>query len=192
MKFLETAFQKLLGGSSEFILSLANPRWDAMIFVFLFITTLFYGLGLSRNKILTFLFSTYIALAVVDSMPFISSWWGGFRINPELSLGLTFLAIIIFMAAFVFAHAALKKYFTREEIKGSIIYNFLLSLLHVGLVINVVLSSFPPEVAAAFSPFTQRLFMGDIARFFWFMLPLITIILLRKSTPIEEEDLQLE
>lgn len=179
MEFLEIAFQQLLANSSGSILNLANPKWDAVIFVFLFVATLFYGLGLTRNKILTFLFSTYIALAIVDSLPFIGSWWGGFKVDSEIAPGLVFFAIVIFVAAFIFAQIALKKYFSGEEARGSMIYNFLLSFLHIGLVTNVILSSFPDEMAAIFSPFTQRLFMSDVSQFFWFLVPLITIIVIK-------------
>lgn len=196
MEFLEIAFQQLLANSSGSILNLANPKWDAVIFVFLFVATLFYGLGLTRNKILTFLFSTYIALAIVDSLPFIGSWWGGFKIDSEIAPGFVFFAIVIFVAAFIFAQIALKKYFSGEEARGSMIYNFLLSFLHIGLVTNVILSSFPDEMTAIFSPFTQRLFMSDVSQFFWFLIPLITIIVIkvpqlesrRVGVKTEEED----
>lgn len=181
MEFLETAFQQLLGNSSESILNLANPKWDAVVFVFIFITTLFYGIGLTRNKILSFLFSSYIALAVMDSLPFISSWWSGLHVDSELNASFIFLAILIFIVAFIFSHIALNNYFSKEGSKGSMIQNFFLSFLHVGLLTNVILSSFPPEIAVAFSPFAQRLFIGDVARFFWFVLPLLTIIVFQKS-----------
>jgi len=192
MEFLETIFQQVLGGSSEHILSLANPKWDIVVFVFLFITTLFYGLGLTKNKIITFLFSTYIALAIVGSLPFTSSYWSGFGIDSTLSSGFIFIAIIIFIIVFIFVQAALKRCFLDKELKGSVTHNFLLSFLHVGLIINIALSSLPPEIASTFSLFTQRLFIGDIARFFWFLLPIMTVILLKRDTLFKHKPKKLE
>ena len=198
MEFLEVAFQQLLGSNTESALNLANPKWDAVVFNFLFMTTLFYGLGLSKNKILTFLFSTYIALAIVNSLPFVGSWWSGLKAESQLGAGLFFLSVVIFIVAFLFAHTALKKYFAKEEAKSTVMYNFLLSFLHVGLITHIVLSSFPSEAAMTFSLFTQRLFMGDVARIFWFLFPLITIIVLtqkiipqpkrRRSVPVRIEE----
>lgn len=189
MQFLKTAFQQLLSNSSESIVTLANPQWDAVVFVFLFIVTLFYGLGLTRNKIFSFLLSTYVALALMDSLPYVSSWWVGLKANAELAPGMAFLTVAVFIAAFVFANLVLRKYFPSDT-KGTLIYNFLLSLLHVGFVISIILSSFPSEARAAFSPFTQRLFMGEIAQFFWFIIPLLTILLVQNedthSEPVEE------
>lgn len=197
MEFLEIAFQQLLSSNTESALNLVNPKWDIMVFAFLFITTLFYGLGLSKNKILTFLFSTYIALAIVDSLPFVGSWWNGLKIEAQLGAGVTFLSVVMFIVAFLFAYTALKKYFAKEEAKSSVAYNFLLSFLHVGLITHIVLSSFPSDASMTFSLFTQRLFMGDVARVFWFLFPLITIITLshkiipqpkrRKPTPVQTE-----
>jgi len=181
MEFLEVAFQQLLGSNATSALNLANPKWDVMVFAFLFMTTLFYGLGLSKNKILAFLFSTYIALAIVDSLPVVSSWWGNLKEGSELGIGLVLLSVVIFIIAFLFAHSALSKFFAKEEARSPVAYNFLLSFLHVGLITHIVLSSIPNDVAMTFSLFTQRLFMGDVARVFWFLFPLVTIIILAKK-----------
>ena len=181
MEFLEVVFQQLLSSNTESALNLANPKWDIIVFAFLFMTTLFYGLGLSKNKILTFLFSTYIALAIVGSLPIVNSWWGGLKVESQLGQGPIFLSAVIFIVAFLFAYTALAKYFIKEEAKSPVMYNFLLSFLHVGLITHIVLSSLPSDAAMTFSLFTQRLFMGDVARVFWFLFPLIAIIALTQK-----------
>lgn len=179
--FEDTIQQSYAAGGPGTLFDLANPKWDAVVFVFLIITTLFYGLGLKRGKILSLLFSTYITIAIVNNLQFIGSWLDVTKLNSEFNILFALISLLVFVVTFIFVHIAIGSYFSKDKGKDFIMQNFFLSFLHVSLIVSIVLSSFPPEVIAVFTPFTQRFFISNIARIVWFVLPILTIILFKKD-----------
>lgn len=174
------ATQNLLGN-----LNWAMPSWDLFILLFFGIGVVLYGFSLGRERVLTILISIYIGLAIVSNLPYITE-----DVSRKFGFGPVFvLKIIVFTVSvvglfFLFnrigALASLSK-------KSPISHVILFSVLHTGLLISVILSFLPSSIKASLAPFTQALFISDLARFLWILAPIVAMFLLKKTEPKVEE-----
>ena len=79
----------------------AQPSWDLLIF-FLFATlVIFYGFSLGKSRIIIILLSIYMALAVANTLPYLSRGILQYApINPNLEKFFAF-PVIVFLIIFV-------------------------------------------------------------------------------------------
>ena len=75
---------------NEFMNSLSsmdwsNPTWGMLLLGFFLAGSLIYGLSLGRDRIIVIMVSIYMALAVVNFAPFISTFNAEVNINDSLS-----------------------------------------------------------------------------------------------------------
>src|SRR3989338_9646656 len=72
------------------------PSWDLFILLFFIIAALLYGFSLGRERIMTILVSVYIALAIIEALPFTS------YISAQIGIQKVFLfQIFSFLGLFV-------------------------------------------------------------------------------------------
>ncbi len=163
----------LLGSVSWF-----TPTWDLFIILFLIVATFLLGLILGRNKILVFLISIYMTVAVVNFFPF-----GDIFKLPKNDENFVYpIAVFITVVILIFlllSNSALKKAFS-ERRNRSIILIFPFSLFCIGLILSTVLSFFPKDLVETFNPITQKLFMAEFSRFLWAIVPIVSMALTRK------------
>jgi hypothetical protein len=162
----------------------SQPSWDLFIILFFVVAGLLYGLSLGRNRIIVILVSIYMALAIVNTAPFIPTLEASIRINDQVILKIsTFLAVAIGLFFLLSRSALIKTIASSDEDQGSWWQVILFSILHVGLLVSVTLTFLPAEfVASKLSPFTRTLFVGEWARFCWIVLPIIFMALIRSSS----------
>lgn len=156
-----------------------DPSWDLFIILFFVVASLIYGVSLGRDRIIVILVSIYMALAIVNHIPFLTG-----VSSAEVSLNDTFaLRVSVFLGVFILlffflSHSALMKAFSHGKSgQGKFWQVMIYSFLHVGLLISVTLSFFPADLAGVLSPLTQTLFMSDVARAAWVTLPVIAMAL---------------
>ena len=90
-----------------------------------------------------------------------------------------FRSLGIFILLFFFlSHSALMRTLGHGATQGRLWQVMIFSFLHVGLLISVTLSFFPSDLAGVLSPFTRALFLSDIARAVWVLLPVLAMALL--------------
>ncbi|MEA3272831.1 MAG: hypothetical protein U9P90_04160 [Patescibacteria group bacterium] len=154
------------------------PSWDLFIVLFFVVAVLLYGLTLGRDRVLTILISIYMALAVVNTAPYLST------LKAEVNLGQMFaLKVVAFLGLFVIlffllARSALLHNFSKGGL-GSWMQVFIFSVLHVGLLTSATLSFLPITAVEHLAPTTQLVFTSDMGRFAWIILPIIAMILLK-------------
>lgn len=157
----------------------SKPSWDLFIVLFFIVASLLYGLSLGRDRVIVILISVYMALAVVNSAPYIGDFRGdlgdaqffGFRIS-------TFLVVFVLLF-FLMSQSALLRTVASSDARGAWWQVLLFSFLHVGLLISITLSFLPPQAAEHLAPLTQKVFVQDTSRFIWILAPIVAMILMK-------------
>jgi hypothetical protein len=155
-----------------------QPSWDMFIVGFFMIASLIYGVSLGRDRILVLLVSIYMSLAVVKYVPFITNFNASISLNDAFALRVSvFLGLFILLFFFLSQSALLRTLGAGAE-QGAMWQVILFSILHAGLLISVTLSFFPTESSQFLSPLTQKLFVSDVARAAWAILPVAAMAVL--------------
>jgi len=162
--------------------NLTTPSWDLFILIFFAVAVFIYGFSLGRNRIVVILIAIYMALAVVNTAPFLNKW-----IESALNLGNIGQVFIFKLGLFLLVFAILFFLFSRsrlllgmggEERHGAFWQIPIFSVLHIGLLLSIALSFLPPDALAQLSPFTREVFSSDVGRFVWITAPIAAMIIL--------------
>lgn len=154
-----------------------TPTWDLFVILFLFIAAFLLGLTIGRNKIIILLIGIYIAIVVINFFPF-----GDIFKTPKTDENFVypialFIAIVVIFF-FLLSNSALKKVLKKKGDK-SVWWVIFFSLFYIGLLLSVVLSYFPQDLVKTFNPITQKVFMSELAKFLWAVLPVAGMALIR-------------
>lgn len=153
-----------------------EPTWDLFIILFFVVASLIYGVSLGRDRIIVILVSIYMALAIVNHIPFLTGVSSaGVSLNDTFALRVSVFLGVFILLFFFMSHSALMKTFGHSTGQGKFWQVMIYSFLHVGLLISVTLSFFPADLANVLSPLTQTIFMSDIARAIWVTIPVVAM-----------------
>ena len=163
------------------------PSWDLFIVIFFVIAVFLYGISLGRDRIIFILISLYMALAVINTAPYLSSWSskvvnvnvGDFAFKATL-----FLGIFVFLF-FLLSKSALSSTFGEVSAGGKWWQVIIFSFLHVGLLISIILSFLPNGITDHLLSTTRHVFISDPGKFFWLIMPIGAMILFNRRS--EEE-----
>ena len=158
-----------------------HPSWDLFIVLFFVIASLIYGVSLGRDRIIVILVSIYMALAIVNYVPFISNFTAQISVNDSFALKVSVFLGIFILLFFFLSHSALLRTIGHAAVQGPFWQVMIFSFLHVGLLISVTLSFFPQSLATVLSPVTQGIFTSDIAKAVWVSMPLLAMMAFGKS-----------
>ena len=162
-------------------LSLTSPSWDLFILLFFIIAVFIYGFSLGRNRIVVILVAIYMALAVVNTAPFIDDWVKkaeSIEVGQIFVFKLGFFLLTFALLFFLFGRSSLLHSITGHERRGAWWQVPIFSVLHIGLLLSIALSFLPTDSLLVLSPFTRELFASDIARFIWITAPIGAMIIL--------------
>ncbi len=165
------------------------PTWDLFILIFFIVATFLYGISLGRDRIIVIMVGLYMALAIVGNTPFLQDFTAkidvqGFGFKFSIFVGL----FVVFF--FLLSNSALSDALNGYKIskKGNWIQTLLISILHVGLLISIVLSFIPADSVAILSSVTQKIFLADMSRFLWLIMPIAAMILFQGGGKRRGED----
>ncbi|MBI4093218.1 MAG: hypothetical protein HY420_04815 [Candidatus Kerfeldbacteria bacterium] len=157
----------------------AQPSWDLFIVLFFIIAGFLYGLSLGRDRVIVILVSIYMALAVVNTAPYIGN------LQADVGLASVFVFrisafVALFIALFLLlARSALLQTIANADSKGSWWQVMVFSFLHVGLLISIVLSFLPASASNHLAPVTRSFFVSETARFLWIIGPILAMIMIK-------------
>lgn len=157
----------------------AEPTWDLFIILFFVIAAFLYGLSLGRDRIIVILVSIYMALAVVNTAPYLGKSEAEIGIQSIFVLKMTAFVTIFVILFFLLSRSALLRTIASSDTLGRWWQVIIFSFLHVGLLISITLSFLPESAASHLAPLTQQIFVSETARFIWIILPIIAMILIR-------------
>lgn len=157
----------------------AQPSWDLFIVLFFIIAGFLYGLSLGRDRVIVILVSIYMALAVVNTAPYIGSFEADVGVANIFVFRISAF-VTVFVALFLLlARSALLQTIASADSKGSWWQVILFSFLHVGLLISIILSFLPPSAVEKLAPMTRSFFVSETGRFLWIVGPILAMILIK-------------
>ncbi len=160
----------------------ANPTWDLFIYLLFAIAVVLFTITLGRQRVVSILLSIYLSLTVINALPYLDEVWSG-----DINLGIFAFKISSFVVAFVILFIILSRSAILHELAGvgrGIIQAFIFSFLLVGLLTSIVLGFLPVGAFNYISGFTKQLFISDLAKFFWIVMPILAMAIFR----VKEED----
>ena len=159
---------------------LSHPSWDLLILIFFVVAVFIYGFALGRNRIVATLIAVYMALAVVNTAPFLDG-----IINKVLSIDKMGQVFAFKFGLFLLVFAILFFLFSRsalilggDERAGSWWQVPIFSILHIGLLLSIALSFLPADSSLQLAPITREIFASDIGRFVWITAPIGAMVIL--------------
>jgi len=160
---------------------LSNPSWDLFIILFFVAAAFIYGMSLGRDRIVVILVSIYMALAVVNYAPYLDKFSGTVGVDQIFVVKISTFVVTFLGLFFLLGRSALMRTIAKNNEDGNIIQVLVFSFLHIGLLISVTLSFLPIELSAELAELTRKFFVGDMARFFWVVSPIIAMIAFGRS-----------
>jgi hypothetical protein len=157
------------------------PTWDLFIVIFFVIAAFLYGLSLGKDRVIVILVSIYMALAVINTAPYLNDL-SGKDINIDFGHNFAFkvtLFLGVFIALFfLLSRSALSRAFGSSG-GGSWWQVILFSFLHIGLLISVILSFLPFQTAEHLMPITRQIFTSDLGKFLWITTPIVAMVVFK-------------
>ncbi len=150
-----------------------KPSWDLLVLAFFVVVSVLVAVKSNRGIVVT-LASTYMALAIVNYLPFLGQF-------SNINVGGVFVfKVAAFLAAFFLLSFLMgKSALAGGKKKGGRVQVFVFSFLHVGLLMAAVFSFLPVSVTENLSPLTKTLFVNNIAFFVWIVVPILFMIIFR-------------
>lgn len=168
----------------------SKPSWDLFIILFFIVAGFLYGLSLGRDRIIVILISVYMALAVVNSAPFIGNFQADIGIDQFFAFRISTFVVVFIVLFFLMSRSALLSTIASSDSRGSWWQVLLFSFLHVGLLISITLSFLPPSASTHLAPLTQKIFVQDIGRFIWIVAPIVAMILIKGGAAENKKSLR--
>ncbi|NUM25229.1 MAG: hypothetical protein HUU49_01225 [Candidatus Buchananbacteria bacterium] len=166
-------------GSHDLWLAFLNidwsaPSWDIIILLFFLVSVLIYGFALGRNRVVAILISTYLSLAVTTNLPFMDKLTEIINRYVTFTFQVSSFLIVFILLFFLLTRGSLlQKY---ASLGGSWWQVIIFSLLQVGLLTSIILSFLPSEAYSNLSEFTKTVFISDVGKFCWIILPISGLI----------------
>ena len=171
-----------------FNLNWATPTWDLFIILFFVVAAFLYGLSLGRNRIIVILISIYMALAIVNTAPYLNNFSAEISYNNASIFKFTVFVGIFIILFFLLSRGALLRTIASKDSDGSWWQSIVFSFFHVGLILSILMSYLPKEMLENnLSQAMRNVFVSDPAKFFWLVIPIVVMVLIRKKKKKEEE-----
>jgi hypothetical protein len=157
------------------------PTWDLFIAIFFIIGAFLYGFSLGRDRVIVILVSIYMALAVINTAPYLNALTGkdiSINFGPNFAFKVTLFLGVFVALFFLLSRSALSRTFAGAG-GGGWGQVILFSFLHVGLLTSVILSFLPIPAAEHLMPITRKIFTSDLGQFLWITTPIVAMIIFR-------------
>lgn len=167
----------------DFLLNInwATPTWDLFVILFFIVAAFLYGLSLGRNRVIVILVSIYMALAIVNTAPYLNDFSAEISYNSASIVKFTVFVGLFIVLFFLLSRGALTRTFSGSESSGAWWQSIVFSFFHVGLILSILLSYLPQEMLNHVSEGMRNLFVSDPAKFFWLVMPILMMVLIRKK-----------
>jgi hypothetical protein len=157
---------------------LSSPSWDLFILLLFIMGVFLYGITMNRDRLLIVLVSMYISMAVIYNVPYLTR--RGLGIGENFSLKVVFFIFLFIFLLYILSRMPLL-YSLGGGGGGGVVQIIIFSMLHVGLFVSIILSFLPTNILDAFAPITRAIFTSDLGKFFWTILPILTMALMKKK-----------
>ncbi len=166
--------------STPFIFGGIQIPADALFLVVAAALGFAYGIVIGRDRAVIVLLSLYVAFCVVTNAPAISlvSQGLGFGRVPALRVG-WFLGLFVILFLILWRSSALKN-LVRD--RGHWVHAGIFGLLEIGFLTSTILFLLPAPWISNLPRLFQLVFLHDIARSVWFLVPIVGLATLGKPS----------
>lgn len=169
-----------------FVIGGLSLTWDIVLFVTLLIAGLVYGFAVGRDRAVTVLLSTYLALAVVTNAPILARLSQAMNAGKSSAFQLVWFLGLFFLIFGLLWRSHLLKNLAQE--RGAWWETALFSITQVGLLVSIALFLLPPEATKTLSPLFQQAFLGEIGRSFWLIAPIPLLFIIGREVFDNDDD----
>ena len=172
--------QNLLASSKDTLNSVTNLPLDTIILITIFIILLVYSLRYGKYKIISFIFSLYIAIPVFSYFPYIQF----FSFFAESEKAILYSQIIFFLTIVVFFNIIIRKFISKEfSARGfrQFIESGFLAAVGSGLLLAISYHIIPITLIYDFAAPIDALFSSTRMLFWWLAIPFIVLLFMVKK-----------
>jgi len=150
-----------------------------LVLIFLAVA-LVYGLSMGRNRLMIVMLGVYFSFILTRAIPWKQLAFLGVKETPSSTAQIFIFLALILGFYFLIPHSSLR-HAMRLGGRGKGIWwqILILSVLQIGLILEIVISFLLPKVTAELSPLAQLIFVGPMAYFCWLSLPILAIMFMR-------------
>lgn len=154
-----------------------GPGW--LLGVFGAVAVSIYGLSIGRTRAILSLFSIYVAFVVEKFFPYFDN----LQVLIGESVSLYWLRVSVFAAAYVLASLVFNYSFVKKRISSadfSLSAVILITTLQLGFLASILLGFLPESLGIQWSFGFYYYFVSPSASFLWSVMPIISIVFLKK------------
>ena len=166
-------------------INLSEPTWDIFILLFFVVGSLIYGLSLGRERVIMLIVAVYMALAVVNTAPYLKTFTANVSLGRAFAFQITTFVGVFLVLFFFVSRSALSHSFRLGD-HGRWWQVLTFSALHMGLLTSIILSYLPVTALAHLSATTRQIFTGDAGKFAWVVLPIVAMLFLQGGEKAKE------
>ncbi len=161
-----------------------TPTWDVLLVIGAIVGVFIYGMTMGKNKLFALLLSTYFSFVIVAFAPWknIGTMFGYATSFPSPA-GEVFIFLALIVAfCFLLPNSTLGSMLRLGKVSKGVWYQVLIfSILEVGLLASIILSLLPVKTYSDLNPLVKQFFIDPMLQFFWILVPLLAMVLLRKG-----------
>lgn len=161
-----------------------KPSWDLLVIGLFVFFSILMAVKSNRGIVVT-LASTYMALVIVNYLPFLGQF-SNVNVGGVFVFKVAAFLAAFFLLSFLMGKSALA---SGRKKSGGRLQVYIFSFLHIGLLMASVFSFLPESVTGNLAPLTKTVFVNNVAFFVWIVLPILFMILFRsKKAPAAPEE----
>ena len=162
------------------IQNISSTSFNLVVIFAAVVISAFYTWFFARDKILSILFATYFAYGFIFVFPY--SLWTSYLNSEKLILfklflfiiGIVFFSLILVLTKTIKAES--REFFILRWVKS-----VLFALAQLGLFVSILMTLIPADWLLKISFSIQKIFISPLAKFIWFVAPLIILIITKHS-----------
>lgn len=154
----------------------ASPTWDLFMILFFVTATFLYGLTLGRARVVVQIVASYMTVALLASAPFLG------KLEARTPLNHTLFYLAAFLAVFLILFLLLSRSAFHQHLsegRGAWWDVLILSVVQIGFLASIILSSMSGWALGHLSPVTRTVFTSGPAPFIWTVLPIGALVIIR-------------
>lgn len=160
-----------------------SGSWDWIIVLVFVAVAFIYGWSMGRNRLATIILGTYFSFLLTNYFPWKLLGFVGLKETPTSTIQIFIFLGIILAFYFLIPHSALGSALKlRSRGRGNWWQSLVLSFLQIGLILAIITGFLPENIAIGISPFAKTIFVGDLAKFLWLLLPILAIMFFRQRS----------
>lgn len=157
-----------------------SGSWDWLMVLIFLAVALVYGLSMGRNRLVIVILGVYLSWLLTRAIPWKQLIFLGLKETPSSTVQIFIFLSLVLGFYFLIPHSALRHAMKLGgKGRGSWWQILILSVLQIGLILELVIAFLPVKIMTGLSPLAQIIFVGPSAQFIWFLLPILAIMFLR-------------